>query len=720
MGRDTHYGLIEFLECRRLLAATPLPAGVQPPVDARGAEVALGPILSGQRLRGHFKLGEEYSYDFSADAGDRLLALLARSGGAGVQPELEIRQPGGAVLASGANPNAVVLSAQAPVTGTYTLIVRETGGDGGGAYGLSLAVSPGASVQDPRDPDGAIVQTVSRYGALTVGDADIWPFLVGSGPFGVRVREVAGTAIEPSLIVVAPDGTQFTSTGDAQASVSGFSAIAGTYYAIVYDAGGDETGGYSIAGNGEDPSAFDVVAPVALQGDFDALHTGNLEVTFSEAVTNVSAADLSIKNLTSGATPAANSVTFDSDENIASFGVAGGLADGNYYATLMQGSTEDASGNDLGNPVNFSFFVLAGDANRDRAVNIGDFAVLAANFNQPGTFGDGDFDYSGTVNISDFAILASKFNTNLPPAPLLRYGFDEPVGDAANLANPGTHSGIFNSAGVSRSSDTPGDAPGNSMFSNGTDGGAGVGAYAQADGIAQTDPLDSIRRDGAFTLSAWVKVSTIAASDVILSNQEASNTLAGITWQFQNVNTSTPVSPSAFTLQLTARTSTGSEFLSGRSAAIDSTTAGAPQWMFVAATFSGSQLGGADNRNVHFFLGTETSPVVPLDLNGGTWFGEATAVASDDGINFLASGNSMRIGSNPRTNLRTPNAFFDDVRIYAADALTLSQLDAIRQENLSTAEQRFSTQLSQSAQAPSRAWAFSTTRVISLLENAAD
>jgi len=51
-----------------------------------------------------------------------------------------------------------------------------------------------------------------------------------------------------------------------------------------------------------------------------------------------------------------------------------------------------------------------GDANLDGTTNIGDFSVLASNFNSAGGWPQGDFNYDGTVNIGDFSLLASNFN----------------------------------------------------------------------------------------------------------------------------------------------------------------------------------------------------------------------------------------------------------------------------------------------------------------------
>ena len=79
----------------------------------------------------------------------------------------------------------------------------------------------------------------------------------------------------------------------------------------------------------------------------------------------------------------------------------------------------------------FNFFVLAGDANHDRTVDLTDFTTLAANFNASGKqFSDGDFNYDGTVDLTDFTILASKFNYTLSPANSVAAEAATPLGAA--------------------------------------------------------------------------------------------------------------------------------------------------------------------------------------------------------------------------------------------------------------------------------------------------
>lgn len=146
-----------------------------------------------------------------------------------------------------------------------------------------------------------------------------------------------------------------------------------------------------------------------------------LTIVFSENVAaSVSGADFEVRNLTTNATlsPFHSHVaaTFTSTLN---FG--GTVADGNYRLRVIAAGIQDTAGNVMAADYVYDFFVLPGDANRDRSVNIGDFAILAGNFNQPGTFTAGDFNYNGSVEIGDFSILASAFNSYLaPPADLPR------------------------------------------------------------------------------------------------------------------------------------------------------------------------------------------------------------------------------------------------------------------------------------------------------------
>ena len=90
------------------------------------------------------------------------------------------------------------------------------------------------------------------------------------------------------------------------------------------------------------------------------------------------------------------------------------LPNGNYRATLAAASLTDKAGNALQSDVTADFFVLAGDANRDRVVDLADFVILRNNFGGAALFSTGDFNYDGQVDLADFVILRNNFGQGLP------------------------------------------------------------------------------------------------------------------------------------------------------------------------------------------------------------------------------------------------------------------------------------------------------------------
>jgi trimeric autotransporter adhesin len=103
------------------------------------------------------------------------------------------------------------------------------------------------------------------------------------------------------------------------------------------------------------------------------------------------------------------------------------MNDGNYSARMLIAGVEDLAGNLLAPAATeVDFFVLAGDANRDRKVDVADLGILASNWQQSGrTFSQGNFDYSsnGLVDVNDLGILASQWQQQLAaPGPSARLG----------------------------------------------------------------------------------------------------------------------------------------------------------------------------------------------------------------------------------------------------------------------------------------------------------
>jgi carboxypeptidase D len=156
--------------------------------------------------------------------------------------------------------------------------------------------------------------------------------------------------------------------------------------------------------------------------DFNAAKPRLLMQVSEDVGASLTAGDLNLVNLTTGQTVAtgAISMTYSAQSKLATFafpGLAGQmLPDGNYRATLAAGNVADPWGN--GNLVySHDFFVLGGDADRDRDVDVNDLGILASNWQQsPRTFSQGDFDYSGTIDVNDLGILASHWQQGLAPA----------------------------------------------------------------------------------------------------------------------------------------------------------------------------------------------------------------------------------------------------------------------------------------------------------------
>jgi hypothetical protein len=303
-----------------------------------------------------------------------------------------------------------------------------------------------AAIDDSADTSGDIVHlTASSLGAFAgdtlfgpggsfaftgltnSGGTDGLTLHLGSGADTVYARPQAASrvAINANNPAAAPgDSLNLATAGLSAPSVNGTPAS------------GSLTSASTLALNWtgfEGSIQTDNLAPAMVQGNLNVngipgpgranANRQAVDVQFSENVSGlISPGSLQLTNLTTGqAIPTANiAVTYDLGTNIAHFTfpgyVNGVLPDGNYTGRVFAG-LPDFFGNPLPADATFSFFVLAGDANRDRKVDVADLGILASNWQQsPRTFAQGDFDYSGSVDVNDLGILASHWQQNLAPA----------------------------------------------------------------------------------------------------------------------------------------------------------------------------------------------------------------------------------------------------------------------------------------------------------------
>ncbi|HEY7116328.1 MAG TPA: glycoside hydrolase family 76 protein [Tepidisphaeraceae bacterium] len=166
----------------------------------------------------------------------------------------------------------------------------------------------------------------------------------------------------------------------------------------------------------------DAVPPQVTTTSFEFATAQAVLAQFSEDVSgSLAPDDLLLQNMTTGASIPSTAIRVDWDPQLRQArwtfpGYPAGLPDGNYRATLAAGGVRDLTGNPMTDDATFDFFILAGDANRDRTVDFNDLVLLAQNYNTMGgkTFGQGDFNGDGNVDFNDLVILAQRYNTTLP------------------------------------------------------------------------------------------------------------------------------------------------------------------------------------------------------------------------------------------------------------------------------------------------------------------
>ncbi|MEL7237337.1 MAG: S8 family serine peptidase, partial [Planctomycetota bacterium] len=288
---------------------------------------------------------------------------------------------------------------------------------------LNAAGALAALVQTPAVPTSLSLDAASDSG---ISDSD--------GNTNVLRPTINGTAEAGATVRLFADGTEVGSTvagNDGAFALTATQDIAtpGTDVVVNLTAVAENSAGTSDA-SAPLSLIVDTLAPTFLPGDFlfDAL-PNRLTFDVNEAV-YAGDGGISTQNLTTGADagPFSNSpigvstIELDYDGTI-DLGGQSVLADGNYLATLAAGAYTDEAGN--ASPLTTAeFFVLSGDANRDRTVNLADFLVLRQNFGSGSLFSEGDFNYDGAVDLQDFLLLRGNFGTTLTPNGSL-FGDDE-------------------------------------------------------------------------------------------------------------------------------------------------------------------------------------------------------------------------------------------------------------------------------------------------------
>ncbi|MEM6312926.1 MAG: DNRLRE domain-containing protein, partial [Planctomycetota bacterium] len=149
-------------------------------------------------------------------------------------------------------------------------------------------------------------------------------------------------------------------------------------------------------------------------GAFDYENTQAVRLTFDADVDAADLADaITIRNLTRGTDVPGSEIDTAMNGRTATFTFDNMLANGNYRVTMPAGVALNDAGQMLENAFTMDFFVLAGDLDRDRDVDLTDAALLERNFGRTDDplFSEGDLDYDGDVDLVDAALLERNFGT---------------------------------------------------------------------------------------------------------------------------------------------------------------------------------------------------------------------------------------------------------------------------------------------------------------------
>lgn len=176
------------------------------------------------------------------------------------------------------------------------------------------------------------------------------------------------------------------------------------------------SGAYFIGGGNGSTVVLQDIPPVSTGSAFAFETEQSVSFDFSLDVgASLSPADLVLTNVTTGQVIAATAASYDAQTNRATFTFNNSLPDGSYQAVIARASLTHAQGVELGADATLSFFVLAGDVNRDGTVGFDDLLVLAQNYGQTSrTFSQGNINYdaAGEVNFDDLLIMAQRYSAS--------------------------------------------------------------------------------------------------------------------------------------------------------------------------------------------------------------------------------------------------------------------------------------------------------------------
>ena len=183
---------------------------------------------------------ELQAFQFAAVAGDVVRVRMSRS--SGIDPRIELFDSQGRSVADTTAFADAVLDVPLASSGTYYLLLSDLNGDETGTYGVSLE-----RLNNPANAKPIAYGQTLQASIDAVAKADAYSFQAQAGD-RVQVRMSRSSGIDPQIELFDAQGRSLANTtAFADAILDVPLASGGTYYFLLSDLNGDETGAYSVS-----------------------------------------------------------------------------------------------------------------------------------------------------------------------------------------------------------------------------------------------------------------------------------------------------------------------------------------------------------------------------------------------------------------------------------------------------------------------------------------
>ncbi|MEM8942098.1 MAG: thrombospondin type 3 repeat-containing protein, partial [Pseudomonadota bacterium] len=200
-----------------------------------------GTLTNGIPVVDSLLVGEVQAFQFNVAAGDRILSTLTDTAGPG-SPYIELYSPDSTRVATSSSSSVASIDHIAGSSGSFTLLVAESGYDSRMDFRLDLA-------QTPASDAGALGSGETSRNTLLVEEIVLYNFSAGAGDrvFVSLNETLSSFAYSPRLRIAAPDGSFIVNATSSSIVSTGFIAPqTGTYLIMVAENGLDSGYEYEV------------------------------------------------------------------------------------------------------------------------------------------------------------------------------------------------------------------------------------------------------------------------------------------------------------------------------------------------------------------------------------------------------------------------------------------------------------------------------------------